>query len=497
MPEHIRSMVVILALAMLLFALIRRPACQLVNCSDFTRRRNLWISLTIIAFLAHNFWAYALIGSLVLYYNTRSEKNPVALFFFILFAVPSATTAVSGLGVVNYIIVFNHPRLIVLIVLLPTFIALLNDKSTVRFGRTLPDKLITAYLLLSIVLHFRNTTLTDTLRQSVYLGIDIFLPYFVISRSLKSIQDFRDAILSLVIACMILALTGLFESVRHWRLYSPLLGALDIDSGLHGYLSRDHILRASSAVGQPIVLGYVMVVAIGFYLFLKPHITSRLYQRLGIILLILGLIASLSRGPWVGFVALLVVFIITGPRAVRHLSALTLAASLSFAMLFIIPGGQRVINLLPFVGETGESTISYRQELIANALTVIKRNPWFGDPNYLEAPEMEAMRQGHGIIDVVNTYLGLALEMGVAGLILFLSFFLVILAGVYRGIKSVDKGSDERLLGRSFLASLASILVIIFTVSSISIIPIVYWSVAAMGVAYIQMIKKRNPNNAK
>ncbi len=132
---------------------------------------------------------------------------------------------------------------------------------------------------------------------------------------------------------MILALTGLFESVRHWRLYSPLLAALDIDSGLYGYLSRANTLRAASAVGQPIVLGYVMVVAISFYLFLKPQITNRLYLSLGMILLTLGLIATLSRGPWVGFGVLLIAFFITGPHAVRHLSTLTVTAILSFALL--------------------------------------------------------------------------------------------------------------------------------------------------------------------
>ncbi len=153
---------------------------------------------------------------------------------------------------------------------------------------------------------------------------------------------------------------------------------------------------------------------------------------------------------------------------------------------------------MPFIGETGASTITFRQELLANSLIVIERNFWFGTPNFLHEPEIEALRQGTwGIIDIVNTYVVIALDKGIVGLGLFLGFFLVILASIYVNIKSVDKGSAEHLLGRSLIASLASTLVIIFTVSSISIIPIVYWSVAAMGVAYIQMIKKRNPNSAK
>jgi hypothetical protein len=41
------------------------------------------------------------------------------------------------------------------------------------------------------------------------------------------------------------------------------------------------------------------------------------------------------------------------------------------------------------------------------------------------------------------------------------------------------------------LATLLAILVIIFTVSNITIIPIVYWSVAGLGVAYAEMMRRQ------
>jgi O-antigen ligase len=106
---------------------------------------------------------------------------------------------------------------------------------------------------------------------------------------------------------------------------------------------------------------------------------------------------------------------------------------------------------------------------------------------------MEAMRQGQGIIDVTNHYLGITLNLGLAGLGLFAGFFATILIGIYRAMRSIsDKDSDEYLLGRALLATLLAILTIITTASSIYFIPIVYWSVAGIGVAYIQMIRKSN-----
>jgi hypothetical protein len=59
-----------------------------------------------------------------------------------------------------------------------------------------------------------------------------------------------------------------------------------------------------------------------------------------------------------------------------------------------------------------------------------------------------------------------------------------------------NKNSEEYLLGRTLLSTLLAILVIIFTVSSITIVPIVYWSVAGMGVAYTQMIRNQPKGNA-
>jgi O-antigen ligase len=124
---------------------------------------------------------------------------------------------------------------------------------------------------------------------------------------------------------------------------------------------------------------------------------------------------------------------------------------------------------------------------------VIKRNPWFGSVDYRNTPEMESMRQGQGIIDIVNTYIQVTLEIGLVGLGLFVGFFVLTLLGIYRAMRSIrDRKSEERLLGRALLATMLSILLIIFTVSSIAIIPIVYWSVAALGVAYAQMARKQS-----
>ncbi len=497
MPEHLRALIVILTLACIVFAFARRSVIDLIPYSDFTRRRNLWLSLSILAFVSHSFWLYAAITAIVLTIAQHRERNPLALFFILLFLIPPASLQIPGLGLVNYLFTLDHVRLLTLLVLLPAFFMLRKQAGTLPFGRTWPDKLLTLHIVLSALLHLRETTLTDTLRQMLYLFSDVFLPYYVASRALKQLNEFKDAMLAFALAAMVLALIGIFEYSRHWLLYSSLIDAMGLNWGMSNYLGRGGSLRASASTGQAIVLGYVISVAIGFYLFLHAGVRSRLQQRLGALLLVSGLFATLSRGPWVGAALIITVFIATGRNAIKRVLLLGLAGVLAIPLLSIIPGGKKLIDLLPYIGSIEKGNITYREDLLTNSIIVIKRNPLLGSIDFLSTPEMQSMIQGEGIIDIVNTYLFVALKSGLIGLALFAGFFIAIALGIYKSFRRLQDKDDETLrLGRALLATLAGVLLTITTVSSISVIPVVYWSVAGLGVAYIEMARNLRSSRA-
>lgn len=492
MPEHFRALIVILVLAGIVFVIARRPAADVIADRDFTRRRNLWFALTLLAFVSHSFWVYAAITAVILTFARKRERNPVALFFFLLFLIPPAAVEIPGFGLMNYFFALNHVRLLALCVLLPAYFVLRRRADTVPFGRTWPDKLLAANILLMCMLYLRETTVTDTLRQMLYLFIEVFLPYYVASRALKNLNDFKDALFGFVLAAMVLSLIGLFEFARSWLLYSALTGAMGMPWDASSYLTRGGSLRASVTTGQAIALGFVISVAIGFYLYLQEEVRSKLQRAMGALLLAGGLFAPLSRGPWIGAAAMIVVFIGTGRKALKRLMLLGAAGVLALPFLAIVPGGQKVLDLLPFIGTVEVENITYRQRLIDNAVIVIQRNPWLGTFDYRSSPEMQSMIQGQGIIDIVNTYLGIALAAGLIGLALFVVFFISVLQGIRKGMRAYpDKDNEGRRLGRALLATLVGILITIVTVSSITVIPVVYWSVAGVGVAYAQMARKR------
>ncbi|HEU4644015.1 MAG TPA: hypothetical protein VFS80_00440, partial [Burkholderiales bacterium] len=149
MPEHIRALIVILALASVVFVFAKGPATAMaMTPGDFARRRNLWFAITLAAFLAHNFWVYIVATAALLLFALPRESNKLAMFFFLLFTVPAISDEISGLGVIQHFFAIHYYRLLALAVLLPAFLSLRAQPDVERFGRTLPDKLIAGYIIL-------------------------------------------------------------------------------------------------------------------------------------------------------------------------------------------------------------------------------------------------------------------------------------------------------------------------------------------------------------
>lgn len=488
MSEYIRALLCILLLATSIFLLSKPTALLISNKKDFDRRCMLWISLTIIIFLSHNVFLYIILGGLLLLLTAANEKNKIALFFFIVFAVPSTPVYIPAFGIVNFLFSIDHTRLLELTIFLPLFLRVIQRKDSIRLFKITSDKYLVGYLFWTILILFLSSTITDTLRFVFYVFIDIFVPYYVISRNIKNIKDLHEVIFSFVVSCTILAIIGIFEFFKGWLVYTSLDNTLGISRSITAYLSREGSLRAMASTGQTLVFGYLIVVALGFFLVIQKYIANNIVRSIWLALILAALIAPQSRGPWLGALVLILIFIATGHKVLIRFATFGTVACLTFGLLLATRFGEKIINSLPFIGTSGQFNVTYRQLLIENSLKLVLHNPFFGVPNVLN--ELKGMRQGEGIIDIVNTYVSVALASGLVGLILFVSVFVTVVLGIYQAMSKVKKINDELyLIGRVFFATLIAVLVMIGTVSSISFIPIVYWSVAALGLAYIQVVK--------
>lgn len=498
MAEHLRALAVVLGLGFAYFYATKGALTQILPVQTFARWRNLWLAATLVLFLSHSLWlATVLLGAILLAVR-GGEKQVMGLYFVLLFVAPPAPAVIPGLGIIDHVWVLDHYRLLGLTLLLPAAILLLQRSSTVRLGSWSVDWMVLGYLSVLSLLAFREGNVTHGLRTVLSAWVDIFLPYYVASRSIRSMDDFKQSLAGFVISSMLLALVGIFEVMRSWKLYQAVLSALGTNELMFGhYLMRSGLLRPAAAVGNSITLGYLLVVGLGFYLFLKEFFIRPTQRFLGMVVLACGILASLSRGPWVGALVLIGIYVLTGPQPVRRLMKMLLFTVPMIVLLNLVPGGRWFIDMLPFVGTIEQGNVEYRADLITAAWPVIERNLFFGSTDYLDAPELQVAIQGDGIIDIVNTYLGVTLHSGLVGLVFFAGAFGCTLLVVRRGVLRSRRLLDPHLtvLGRLLLAAVATTMVIIYTVSSIGAIPVVYWPLLGLGVAYAALVKElSNPS---
>lgn len=454
------------------------------------QRRNLWFAMTIAAFVLGSFWGFALVACGLLFWAGKSERNAPALFLALLFVVPPAENEIPGMGLVNFIFGLSLPRLMVLVLLLPVFVRLRHATNMPQRGwARAADMLFGAYLLVQLLLLGREPSLTSALRSAFYVLIDIVLPYYVFSRYLDDLQKLRDAAAALVWAGLLLAAIGCFEAARHWLLYSALAQGWH-SAGQLLYLGRSGLLRAMASTGHAIALGYVMAICLLLYLPMRGRLRTGWKPTALLLLLAAGLLSALSRGPWIGAAAGLVLYLALGPRPMKNILLLTAGGVLALAVLPFLPNGNLLLGLIPFFGQVEAGNIEYRQHLIENSWQLLWAHPLLGSSDYVDRLAAMGMVQGQGIVDIVNTYVQVALRSGVVGLACFGGFMLFAWLSALRARKLslLARRWDAADLGRSLAAAQLAVVVTIGTASSIVVIPWVYWCLAGILVAYARVV---------
>lgn len=490
MPEHLRALVIILAVAAVVFKLAEKPLCAAaIALPDYRRRRNLWFAVTLIAFFSFNFWLYVLVAGALVFHYGRKDRNPFALYCMLLFTVPPFGAPLPTLGLVGYLFDLSHLQMLSLVLLLPAALRLAQSPRPHASAGRVTDWMVGGYLLLILALTatVQHLSFTVVMRTAVTQVLDMVLCYYVASRALVSREHLRESMATFLLVGVLMASVAMIEFVRGWLLYSALDESMGLNWNLGSYMARGgDSLRAMASTGHSIVLGYVMAICLGLLVYVRLLVRHVALWRLAAFAVFGGLVCSMSRGPWLGAAVGLLIGIAMGPNAGPRIMRFIGASIVIGVALMLTPMGPKIISYLPFVGDVDSGTVTYRQELFRVSMLVIRQNPWFGTFDALANPLMEQLRQGEGIIDLVNTYIAVALSYGVVGLALFVGAFLSAGLGVWqvhRRLGPKDDAESEHL-ARALLAVLAAIMITIVTVSPISTIPPVYWSVVGVAVAY-------------
>lgn len=485
MPEYVRALGYVLLLTFPVFLLARRIAVPLVDEEEFRIWRNCWFATTCAAFFSNSFSIFAALMVVLSIYIHRVAKQPLLLYIVLMFAAPCVGVPFGIPGVFNKIIDLNPARLLGLLILLPLALRLLQNKET-RIVRPLDLPLI-GYALVIFPLALRSDDLNAMLRLQLGYMLDILLPYYVFSRTLTSARAVNQSLMAFVVAAMPLAMIGILEVLKSWRLYYIVIFKWDVQL-ITPYLFRDGLLRAATTSVEAIAYGFMCMAAAACLLMVRSERPIGLWRLFALALLLGGLLSSVSRGPWLGFALFVMVM-----GAIRLKTSLKLAAAglpVLVLVAVMVPKSlvDRFINLLPFVGKADVSSETYRSDLFQNSLFVIERHPLFGTQKFLAQPEMQRMIQGQGIIDIVNSYLQVVLEFGLVGLGLFVLFFL---CNCLKVTVLTFRSSQASVNYAGFLALTLAMLFTIATTSSVSVIPFIYWTFSGITVAMASLRYER------
>lgn len=464
MIESLKALFVVGVLAAAAFVYARLAFGEIIPPSTIGRWRNVFIAVTAIAFLAPNYWMMLAVMSGAVLLLGASEKFRPALYLLLLFAAPAASKTVPGFGGINNFLELYPFNILAIIILFPL---LLRPNETKGAGAgAFADACFIAYALVVFALAFRDTTVTDGVRRSTAFLLTAIPQYLVFSRIRWTVEKLRLATAALVVPLIALSAVAAAEVVLGWHLYANAVQSWDVAATLR-YVERSGFLRAYGSIFGPIAFGLFLVVGLSLAPALLASAPKKRLASLSIPAIGAGLLATLSRGPWVGGALALAAYVATTRRSMTNLAKLSVAGTIGMAILAVSPFGGMIIGLLPFIGDIEENTIDYRQRLLEVGWTVVQKNPLFGSEGYMQTPAMQTLVQGQGIIDIVNTYLRIALDSGLIGLSLYLGAVGFSLLAALRAIAPARRLNDElSAYCQAYFAALLGLSVVLATTAN-------------------------------
>jgi hypothetical protein len=230
MPGHLKALICVIGLAVPVF-LLMRPLLLAAGYDASTYRRHTfaWFLITLVVFLSHNFWLFSVLVACSMYPLAKRETNPLALYVVALFAAPHFMMTLPGIGPIQNLFDVTHIRTLNLSILLPFALSLYRKNQGQQ--RKIPISLelpLMLFLALCIAKFLAVGSVTQTLRLTFNLIVDIWLPYYVASRGIRSLSQFRELAAAGALAITVTASIAIFETGKSWLLYESLRDPLGV-----------------------------------------------------------------------------------------------------------------------------------------------------------------------------------------------------------------------------------------------------------------------------
>jgi hypothetical protein len=490
----IKLLFAVLLLSAVFAPFLRGAMRGLIGDKDYWRVWMIIVATAVASFLSMRPPVFMVLVALIGLFSPRllggGTLGRLTAWWLLYVLFPPISVSAEGVPGINRIIELMAHRVLSLVVLVPAVFELLGNKQ-VRPNRMTrwTDLAFIAYPTMLILTAIPISSGTNVARSVVETTLDLLLPYWVTTRAIRSAADLKHLCVRLAIGLAFLAAVGLMESALRKNVYSELQFIVGVIWQATHRLMRGPFLRVQSTFPVPIVMAYVMT--IGFCLWSWLGRTSTASRRMRLLVSLgffLAMVATFSRGPLLGWASfVLTLFALRWISPYKYLFGLT--------VLFGVAVGASVTGTDEWAYEAlktvfgssaaDTSSIDYRRKLLETAVALIKQSPTWGVPNYMAY--MQDLRQGEGLIDIVNTYVAVALANGLVGLTLFMSPHALVLVRLLRRLNSYEErprrstGSFPATMVGATVASLLTI----FTTSDFSAVPRMLLFLVAVPTAWL------------
>lgn len=303
------------------------------------------------------------------------------------------------------------------------------------------DVIVLSVVLMISLAIARETSISHHLRALVETSLDLALPYYIVSRGLRTSDELKAAMLWLSAGAVVIAALLIFEVWKAWPIYQELYRVYELPTLLLVKL-RAGLVRAGGPFVEPTSVAMVLAMcSLALYLS-RDFFRNRRAHMLLLAVVVVGLIAPQSRGAWIGAcLAIAAADLLRGHYV--PLARKVFVVSGAISCLFL------AAQFSPYLSETlglsgGSSASSdYRRLLLQRGLEEFANRPILGHSMQELQPRILDLVQGEGIIDFVNAYIWIMLIAGLVGLVIFIAPFVhflisILRAGRFRGTKKRD-----------------------------------------------------------
>ena len=503
MKQDLQILFMVFFAVAIAFALLRFLC---LNRRDTTEWLILCGALVFAAVISHNLYV-VLIGLILikLFYTGNDLDKNMTMFLFLLPILPTGGQVMLPAPNINFVIA-NYTLMAIIVFLMPILPKLIRE------ANLMDRKILLYFPVLFIVLREIPFLLADTIdlthtvsnkileqsntgktRDTIQYLVKYILPYYAMVSWINSDKRLNLALFAICTSGLVMMIIAVPSGVLGWDFFRTLFS----DAG-DAFRFREGRLRLNVNMEHSITFGYYVTICLGALLALVSLVKLNVVRfALVVICALPAIFFTISKGAMVGaLISLGSFFYFKMQGSSRKISSAFFATLLLLiAMPFLLATSNTESRIEREVAISEADSFEYRKQLAIAELSLIVEKPLFGYPDAFQTPEMEAMRQGEGIIDPVNTYLTLALTRGVICLVMYL---ILIYAGISGVLRYARAGWERRKTGRvmvgaALAATYLSISVQMIFTSFNGMISVLFWIVSGicMGVSHGMNLKKK------